>query len=306
MISIDTGKEILKEIRDQVYRPSIKRYPNINYYIGKTANTKLRQELLAILNYLLNPRNVKNEEGEIEERFFTAFNQYCFYLDTIAYSHKIREVMGSMERSNHGINLLCALGFFWKDQQLERYEINQNYKQDRPSNRLMSIYHFKKINLDEIEKQAERLRNAKITVGSISANNLRGAGLEDIADMVYFRNNIQAYVKKLVELDEVIDILNTIIDSKGFATKAELMTKCNECYNLSRKETEKVLRTFRKDLEKSYRYGSPRKIDRELYDYQLTKWIYTRKEEKEDNATQDRQIIYGKKKTRRKKEESED
>ena len=306
MISTETGKEILKEIRDQVYKLSIKRYPNINYYIGKTANTKLRQELLAILNYLLNPRDAKNEKGEIEERFFTAFNQYCFYLDTLAYSHKIREVLGSKERSNHGINLLCALGFFWKDKELERYEINKNYKQDYPNNRLMSIYHFKKINLEDIEKQAERLRNAKITVSSISANNLRGAGLADIADQVYFRNNISAFIKKLVKLNDVLDILNTIIDSKGFATKAELIVKCSEFYNLSRTETEKILRAFRKDLEKSYRYGRPRKIDRDLYDYHFTKWIYTRKEEKEDNATQDRQIIYGKRKTRRREEESED
>ena len=275
MINIDTGKEVLREIRSQIYRPSVKRYPNINYYIGKTANTLLRQELLTILNYLINPQKEKNDKGEIEQRFFTAFNQYCFYLDTNAYTSKIRnkDVLGGRERSNHGINLLCALGFFQKEKDLLRYKINQNFKDSNPETRLMSIYHFKRLNLDEIELQAERLHNAKITVGSISAVNLKGAGLEDIAEEVYFRNMPEAYDKKFREFFMVLNTLDMIVSSQGYATKQDIYLMSE----LSGKETEKVLRAFRKDFDKYFRYGRPRNIDKELYDYQLTKWLYTRK-----------------------------
>ncbi len=283
MISIESGKEILRETRQKIYRPPKRKYPNLNYYIGESARTKSRSELINLLDYLINPQNEKNAEGEIQQRFFTAYNQYCFFMDTNTYTTKIRKAKSGKERSNHGINLLCALGFFSKDKDLERYGINQNFEYYYPNKRLMSIYHFNKINLNYIESQAKRLRNANITVGTISANNLKGAGLEDIAESLYFRNKESAYEKKLRELDIVLDTLETLVKDKGYATIGDIV----HYTDLQVSETKKVLKAFRNDIDKLYHYGPPTKKDRQLYGYQFTRWIYTRKEQVE-NVIQDK------------------
>jgi len=283
MISIESGKEILRDIRQKIYRPPKRKYPNLNYYIGESARTKLRTELINLLNYLINTQNEKNDNGEVEQRFFTAYNQYCFFIDTDAYTTKIRKAKSGKERSNHGINLLCALGFFSKDKDLERYGINQNFEYYYPKKRLMSIYHFNKINLNYIESQAKRLRNANITVGTISANNLKGAGLEDIAERVYFRNKESAYEKKLREYFIVLEVIEDIVKDKGYATIGDIVHETD----LQVSETKKVLKAFRNDIEKLYHYGPPTNKDRQLYGYQFTKYIYTRKgEEKTEDGEQ--------------------
>lgn len=274
MINTDTGRAILREIRNQLYRIPKTKYPYLYQYIG-TDKTKLRIELRTVLNYLINPQNEKNQSNAIENRFFTAYNQYCFYLDTDAYTKKIRKAMGGRYRSNKGINMLCCIGIFSKDKDLTRYKVNQEFRKAEPKKRLMSIYHFRRIDLDFLEANAKRLYKADITVSNLSAVNLRAGGLDDIADAVFFRNKPAAYGKKAREANKILDTLDMIIDSQGYATKGDLLSMLD----IPQKEVDKVLKAFRTYINTVYRYGVATKAQREEYGYTLSKWIYTKREE---------------------------
>ena len=272
-VTIEKGKEILKDLKKQLTRFSEKKYPNLYYYLGK--GKPIRQELLDLLTFLINPHNKLNEGGEIEQRFFTAFHRYCFYVDTDAYTHKIRKRGEGRQRSNRALNLFCALGLFDKDIVPDNYKINLNMKLNTGRKRDLNIYHFRRITLEELEENAKRLRAADITLSSLSAVNLRAKGLNDIADIVYFKNRKDAYDKKYREFLIVLDVLEDLIEEKGYCTRGQLIN----ALPFTEKESEKVIRAFKQDIEVNYRYAAPKKEDREKYNYQATKWIYTRKEQ---------------------------
>ncbi len=272
MITIESGKKILRDIRQELYKLSSVRYPYLASYVGTNSRGKLRTELLDLLSYLINDHNATNEGGEIEARFFTAFGMYCFYIDTDAYTQKIRQKDNGRWRSNHALNLLCAIGFFTKDWKPERYGVDLNMKLNTGRKRDMTIYHFRQLDFSTLEATAQRLRAAEITVSSISNASLRGAGLNDIADQLYFRHNPTAFDRKLSEREIILVTLDQLINDKGYCTQAELIVASG----LAVDEAKRVIRAFRADILEIYRYGPPRKIDAVNYGYYYTKWIYTR------------------------------
>ena len=272
-VTIESGKEILTAIRQKIYNLSEARYPYLATYVGKESRGKLRSALLELLSYLLNSHGKTNESGQVETRFFTAYHMYCFYLDTDAYTEKIRQVESGRERSNHALNLFCALGFFRKDRQPERYGIDLNMRLNTDRKRDITIYHFRQLDFSELEETAHRLRDAGITVTSISNATLRGSGLSDIADQLYFKHKPTAYDKKLSERELMLATLDSLISEKGYCTQGQLI----RASGLSEKEAKRVIRAFRADILELYRYGTARKQERKKYGCYTTKWIYTRK-----------------------------
>lgn len=276
-ITYGTGRSILLSIRQQLQTLSKKKYPNLYKYVGK--GSFLHKELITLLNYLINPHKKLNEEGEIEHRFFIAYKEYCFYMDTNSYTQKIRQKENTSQqtrtRSNHALNIFCAIGLFTKDKNPRKYWINQEMKENTNQKRYMTIYHFNKLDLEELEGNAIQLVNAEVTIGNITYNKLMGAGLTDIAKRTYPFNKELGYLRKLSELPVLLTTIEELIKEKGYCTKAELLT----AVPLDLEEAKKILCDFRQDIEYNYRYGAPRKQDIEKYNYHYTKWIYTQREQ---------------------------
>jgi len=273
LATIEKGKSILQETRNKIYKIPAE-YKYLISYVGE--NKTLREDLLSIIKYLLNPQNKKNEAGETEQRFFTSNHRYCFFLDTNAIVEKIFHYKRGRGRANQGINLLCALGFFTKDKQPWLFNINQNMKLNSEQFRYMTIYHFKSVDLKELEARAEKLRHGKIGVSNISRASLKAAGLSDIAEEVYFQNDVDMMPQKIAGYRLIVESLDKLLDRKGYCTRSDLIEAAD--FERSEKKILEILRMFKINLERDYCYRPARQQDRTKYNYNGRKWIYTRKD----------------------------
>ena len=276
IVTIDSGREILEQSREKIRTLSKKRYPNLYHYIG--SGSYLQKELISLYSYLLNSHNKLNEAGNIEQRFFTAFHQYCFFIDTNAYTVKIRKKPSNSNqqrtRSNHALNMFCCLGLFTKDKEPGRYSINQNMKLNTNQTFFMTIYHFNILDLAYSESVAGRLKMAKVSIGNISEAKLRGAGLNDIADRVYIINKETAFLNKLNEIPLVMQTMADLIAKNGYCTRQDIFDNVP----LPIEEIKKLITDFRQDIEYNYNYRPATKRDRAKYNYTGKQYIYTAKE----------------------------
>lgn len=272
LVTIEKGKKILSETRSKIYKIPAE-YEHLLWYVGE--GKTLRTDILSILTYLLNPHNKQNEAGEIEQRFFTAYHKYCFYLDANALVAKGFNYKKGRGRANQGMNLLCALGFFEKDKEPWKYGVNLNAKLNTEQPRYMNIYHFKSVDLKVLDENARRLRNAKIFVSNISRASLRAAGLNDIAEEVYFRNDVDIMSKKMAQYRQIVEALISLLDQQEFCTKGELLNRVN----MKPKKAAEILRMFKIELEKDFHYGVATNAERAKFNYTGRKWIYRRRGE---------------------------
>lgn len=266
-LSQENAKAIIQKNIEKIYHLPLK-YTYLHQYLR---NKYLRETLLKTYNFIKKLDNIV---------FYK--HKYVFYTDTETLTHNIRKKNTGNDVSNRHINLLCCIGFISKQYQEkdnEKYltKINKRFLEETGRKRPINTFYFRLFTekeLERLEKRAEALAKAKITSGNISYNKLICSGLEDIANEVYFANNKQAPQKKIREFEELLYIIELLINSQGYTTKAEIKDNCL----LTDKEIDKLFSIFKEQLKERYCYRSPTKEQRNNWKLTSNKYIFTKKE----------------------------
>ena len=252
-------------------------YPYLYWYLYKLEKGELFGYAEKLFSFVL------------ERKHFLMYrNQFRFFVSANHNSRRVREKgPGSNKTSFHLIKLLSALGVIWNVSQndAKAMDINKIFKQDRAIHDgtdtvYMNIYAFHKLTpqrLRVIEKRAERLAEAEVTKTNISFCYLGMNGCRDLADELYPNNDPKAIEKKELEYSQMIQILNKLIDQKGFATKKEIQTRMK----IKTSELQNLLNDVKPRMKKIYRYGRPTNEHKARFGIPKKRngYIYTRIEE---------------------------
>lgn len=264
-LTIESGQSIARTNIERLYHFP-RSYKAINYYLGRGS---LKRTLLGILNY------IKDKQIIIDK------HRYNFLLDTATLTDKIRKSRASSSTSNRHFNLLCCMGMLNRVYQSSYKNIlldaNRNFLKttgrDTPIN-VFSIREYTERELDRIEERCQRLMDADVTIGCISYNYLALNGLKDIADEVYFQNNRSAPLKKLNDLEDMMQVLYDLTETYGYATKQMI----HEETGVVMYEVEKILRIFKTEISHYYDYKRPSKKQMEELVLDEKKYIFIRKD----------------------------
>ena len=266
--------EIIKSNIQTVYHLP-RGYWAVNHYLGAGGVRRTLLQILQFLRTLYEKQDGKNHIVIDEHR-------YEFFLHNNRLAYGIRGSSGTGTANRH-INFLCALGIFRKINQThkDRLKINDNFKAKKPDRREISVYSFRELTsqeLQRIEERAERLYHAGITVGNISFNSLYLArnDLTDIAREVYPKNAKSAPERKLQEYLTLQQCIDMLIEQNGYATRQQI----NDNLTYTDQEITKLYKIFGKHLELQYSYHRPSKLEMQQYQLRNHKFIYTRKGEK--------------------------
>lgn len=251
-----------------------KRYKYLHYYL----DTSLRDTLLSVYKYV----NKKVSKYIIEK------HRYCFILPNRTLTRTVRKKGYGLAISNRHMNLLCAIGFFYKlsqDQDKETMlDINIAFLEKNSSKGLkkpINAYYFRRYKPEELEKMeanAKRLALSGVTASNFSQNMLVINGMRDIAAKALPSNNKNAPKKKRAEYAQMKAVMEFLINEQGYFTKDDL--KAN--MELSDTEIDKLLIIFKNDMQKKYTFKRPNKEQIAKFGLTSLKYIFTNKGECEE------------------------
>lgn len=277
-IHVKESKEILQYNRKRIYK-----LPKKFEYLQLALEPMVEQLLLDIIAYWLK-----------KDCIGYGSHGMVYFLSTHNGTYAVRKKT-TRGVTNRYINYLCALGLLKKleqrimygyDQRERRYLrkniitiVNRNHlKYDKNQNlepiNTFEVFKYTTEVLEECNKRAERLLNAKITPGNISYNQLAINGMEDIAKEIYIKDRKLSVEKKIREYEILVECIDFLISEKGYTTKQEIFDNCQ----LEDKELEKLFKIFKQKLKESYNYKAPTKEDKEKFELDTDKWILTHKE----------------------------
>lgn len=271
-LTIESGQEIAERNIERIYRFP-KRYEITKEYLDRYDGS-LRTTLLSVLNY------AKGLNLIIDK------HRYEFIVDNDTLTYKVRRKSGGKATTNRHMNFLCALGFFKKVYQSKGngniLKINLNFLREHPEmKRPISVFSFHAYtdkDLERIEDRAKRLKDAGITSGNISQNQLALNGLQDIAEEIYFANDRTAPDRKAQEAAVLFVLIGELVDCYGYASKQMIYDNLL----LENEEIDKLLRIYKLQLKELYKYASPTKEEMQRWDLKDRKYIYKQKEDKEE------------------------
>lgn len=264
-LTVESAQEIVKFNREVIYHLP-RKYKNLNAYLQGS----LKDTLLKVLGFIADKKIIIDQ------------HRYEFFCDNKTLTYRVRRKSYGESTSSRHMNLLCALGLFTKQNQNRNkdklIEVNRNYFKNNPLNRrAINVYSFRRYNekeLQRIEERAERLARAGVTAGNFCQSMLVAHGLEDLAEEALPANDKTAPDRKMVEQQELMNVLELLVDSQGYATKEQIRNNLI----LDDKELDKVFRIFRRDIADLYYFKRPTKKQMEDWGLQDLKNIYTRKE----------------------------
>lgn len=254
--SAEAGRQILRDNRTILYHLP-KRYKNLNEILVGD----LRSDLFKILTYLskINPIIYKQ--------------RYVYFLPNSILTGKIRrKTTGSV--SNRRLNYLCCIGLICKVQQTpeDMIGINMEFLLENPHIRtpmsVFTVYRYTDKQLEKMDKNAGRLLDAKMTVGNLSHDRLMAAGLEDLADEVYFLNSDEVFHRRQQAIEVVFRELDKIIAQKGYASKRELY----QALPFPDLEIDKLLKIFKNQFQERYVYKRPNAEERSRWNITGDNW----------------------------------
>ncbi len=263
-LSIESGLNIIQENREIIYRlPS--KYKYLNHYLKGS----LRETLLKILNF-------------IKDKNIILYNhKYSFFIDNESLTYRVRKKSSGTATSSRHINLLCAMGLLNKQYQSKDrdklLEVNRAFFQMNPDRRMpINVFYFRKYTakeLDRCERRAAALFAAGVTSGNMSFNYLMLNGLEDIAKEVYPNNNRYAPMKKVVEYQDLIVVMDMLIEQNGYAKREQVQDNLL----LEEEEIVQLFKVFKTALQSRYYYKRPTKQQKEQWALSDSKYIYTKR-----------------------------
>ena len=265
-LSIKNGKEIAIYNLNILYHIPA-RLKAIHHYLK---NQSLKETLYKIFNF------AKNINIIIDN------HRYVLLIDTSRLTYKIRQKISGKSTSNRYINLLSAMGLLNKVYQNPQKDIlldaNRNFLSHSKYKRAINVFSFKRYTqdeLDRIEQRSQQLLSKGVTTGNISFNYLCMNNCYEIAVEVYYANNRNSPEIKKMEAKEVLNILDTLIDTYGYASRS--MIKENS--TLPDKEIDKVIALLKPTLEASYIFKPPSKEQILSFNLPSKAFIYLQREQ---------------------------
>ena len=240
------GQEIAREnirILDQFDK---ERYPNAYHYLGR-----LKLDLIRFYEYIS------------DKQILTADHCYCFIIDNVRLTRDVRQKYGSGDqpKTNKRFNLLCALDFLRKYRGKNLRILDQIEGRHKPN--VYTIRLYTDAQLKKIEKRAEILRTAGITVTNFSADNLRNARIpEDIvrSALPYNSPNTLSRAEKEEEYKTLTAVIDDQIQKDGYTTRQNLLQ-----WFSNEKELTKIMSEHRGEFRQRYRYNRPTKDHKSLF-----------------------------------------
>ena len=254
--SAESGRQILKENRRILYQLP-KRYNNLNEIVVGD----LRSDLFKILTYL----------SKIDPIIYK--QKYVYFLPNSILTDKIRQkTTGSV--SNRRLNYLCCIGLIRKVRQTveDMIGINMEFLLENPHIKtpmsVITVYRYTDSQLEKMNDRAGRLLDAKVTVGNLSHDRLMAAGLQDLADEVYFMNRDEVFQRRQQEIATMFSTLDQIIAEKGYASKKDLYRSLP--YPVA--EIDKLLKIFKNQFQERYTYKRPNSEERDKWNISGNGW----------------------------------
>ena len=133
---------------------------------------------------------------------------------------------------------------------------------------VFTVYRYTDKQLEKMDKNAGRLLDAKMTVGNLSHDRLMAAGLEDLANEVYFLNSDEVFHRRQQAIEVVFRELDRIIAQKGYASKRELY----QALPFPDNEIDKLLKIFKNQFQERYVYKRPNADERSRWNILGDSW----------------------------------
>ena len=112
-------------------------------------------------------------------------------------------------------------------------------------------------------------------VGNLSHDRLMAAGLQDLADEVYYLNRDEVFYRRQQEIATMFNTLDQIIAEKGYASKRDLYRSLP----YPEAEIDKLLKIFKNQFQERYSYKRPNSEERDKWDISGNGWkIMTRQQ----------------------------
>ena len=259
----EAGRQILKDNRSVLYHLP-RRYNNLHEILVGD----LRADLFKILTYL----------SKIDPIIYK--QKYVYFLPNSILTDKIRKkTTGSV--SNRRLNYLCCIGLIRKVRQTaeDMIGINMEFLLENPHIKtpmsVVTIYRYTDSQLEKMNDRAGKLLDAKVTVGNLSHDRLMAAGLQDLADEVYYLNRDEVFYRRQQEIATMFNTLDQIIAEKGYASKRDLYRSLP----YPEAEIDKLLKIFKNQFQERYSYKRHNSEERDKWDISGNGWkIMTRQQ----------------------------
>lgn len=259
----EAGRQILKDNRSVLYHLP-RRYNNLHEILVGD----LRADLFKILTYL----------SKIDPIIYK--QKYVYFLPNSILTDKIRKkTTGSV--SNRRLNYLCCIGLIRKVRQTaeDMIGINMEFLLENPHIKtpmsVVTVYRYTDSQLEKMNDRAGKLLDAKVTVGNLSHDRLMAAGLQDLADEVYYLNRDEVFYRRQQEIATMFNTLDQIIAEKGYASKRDLYRSLP----YPEAEIDKLLKIFKNQFQERYSYKRPNSEERDKWDISGNGWkIMTRQQ----------------------------
>lgn len=265
----ETAQRVIADNRRILYHIP-RKYKYLNYYLGDNEAhfTALRSTLFSVYKFLS------------KRQIMLYQHKYVFILDTNSITYKVRKKVSGRATTNRHMNMLCAIGLLYKEEQSIEHdkllEANRKFLENSEWKRPINVYSFRRYDkkqLEYMEGRAMRLYDAGITCGNFCQSILALHGLEDIAKEVLPANDKSAPLKKSEEYQHLLTVLDFIVEEQGYCTKQQLMDNLE----YSDKEIEKLFRIFKQDIQEEFYYKRPTKQQMTEWNLKSLKYIYTRR-----------------------------
>lgn len=272
--------EIINNNQYKIYHLP-KRYESINYVFDKCP--ELRKILLKSLDYI-----TKNELKIITDK-----HKYMFFLTEKKLTALRKK--STLAVSNRYMNYLCAMGFFEKhyqhydaDGEADKMYLNiPNYKfliaaeDELNQTKPMNMYVIRDFDLEKIEENTKRLLDKNIRPTNISKDILLVNGFNDMAKKIYFNTKKGLHNKKII-FENILLKINESIENKGYCYKADIYD-----LDFAKNDIDRALTTYQQVFSDIYSYKKPNQKEIAQYNLLDKKWIITKKEKENENATKD-------------------
>ena len=188
--------------------------------------------------------------------------------------------------ANRYANFLCAMGLLRKHTQSKdpniegMTKVNQEFIKGKPKKYMpMNTFYFYSFGkdgtrLEEINERCKKLIEHKITKGNISKSKLETNGLPELAEELYSEtmSAVDWYAESYCS---IFNFLQEHIKSFGYATMQNVYENVTLKNEKNVEAIDKVISNMKNQFTKDFRYGRPKKAEKEKYQLQSDRWIIT-------------------------------
>lgn len=201
----------------------------------------------------------------------------CYIID----SQRLQAVfgVGTTSTANRYLNYLCGVRLIDKISQYKGHTLYDNGNRLEQGKTLINVIAIPRYTADRLKKIDDNINfflDNNITTGNISYVTLCERGLKDIADKVYRFNKRTAPTTARERFKRLYGLIQAQIDKYEY-------TNMDKLYNalqgeLKPLEVDRLIKIYKQQLLLVYKYKRPTKAEKEKYNLESDKWIFTEKE----------------------------